>query len=113
MEGAAFEAALVIEEFRKSGMNNVTSLTMNGGASKSPLWRSIVANVTGLDVKVSAESDSASLGAAILAASKGDTERLSALCKPAGENTVTSPDENREYYKKKFAAYLEWRATHD
>lgn len=113
MEGAAFETALVIDEFRKSGMDSIDSITMSGGASKSPLWRSIVANVTGLDVYVSQESDSASLGAAILAASEGSTERLAALSKRDGAQNVTSPDGNREYYKKKYAAYLKWRATQE
>ena len=113
MEGAAFETALVIDEFRKSGMDSIDSITMSGGASKSPLWRSIVANVTGLDVYVSQESDSASLGAAILAASEGSIDRLATLSKRDGAQNVTSPDGNREYYKKKYAAYLEWRATQE
>lgn len=113
MEGAAFEAALVIEEFCKSGMSDIESLTMSGGASKSRLWRQIVANVTGLEIKVSSESDSASLGAAILAAAEGDTGRLASLCPHSAEHTVTLPDENREYYKNKYAAYLEWRATQE
>jgi sugar (pentulose or hexulose) kinase len=72
-----------------------------------------VANVTGLDVYVSKESDSASLGAAIIAASEGSTERLAALSKRDGAQNVTSPDSNREYYAKKYAAYLQWRATQE
>ena len=113
MEGAAFEAALVIEEFCKSGMNNLSSITMSGGASRSSLWRQIVANVTGLKLITSAESDSPALGAAIMAAAEGDGAELAALAKATSGADVTLPDENRAYYKEKYAAYLEWRATQE
>ena len=113
MEGAAFEAALVIEEFCKSGMNNLSSITMSGGASRSSLWRQIVANVTGLKLITSAESDSPALGAAIMAAAEGDGAYLAALAKATSGADVTLPDENRAYYKEKYAAYLEWRATQE
>ena len=113
MEGAAFEAALVIEEFCKSGMNNLSSITMSGGASRSALWRQIVANVTGLKLITSAESDSPALGAAIMAAAEGDGAYLADLAKATSGADVTLPDENRAYYKEKYAAYLEWRATQE
>lgn len=115
MEGAAFEAALVIEEYKKSGMSDVTSVTMTGGATASKLWQSIIADVTGLDVYVCTETNSPAIGAAVIAAAegKGGDEIRRLAKKFASDRTKVSPSDNFEYYQKKFAAYKEWRKTHD
>lgn len=115
MEGAAFEAALVIEEYKKSGMSDVTSVTMTGGATASKLWQSIIADVTGLDVYVCTETNSPAIGAAVIAAAEGKgKDEIRRLAKKfASDRTKVSPSDNFEYYQKKFAAYKEWRKTHD
>ena len=74
MEGAAFETALVIEEYKKSGMTDVTSITMTGGATASRFWQSLIADVTGLDVYASVQTDSPALGAAMNILRKGDEQ---------------------------------------
>jgi sugar (pentulose or hexulose) kinase len=111
MEGAAFETALVIEEYKKSGMTDVTSITMTGGATASRFWQSLIADVTGLDVYASVQTDSPALGAAMLAACGGDN--IASLSKQfSGEKTKVSPSEYSEYYRGKFERYKDWRKTH-
>jgi sugar (pentulose or hexulose) kinase len=111
MEGAAFETALVIEEYKKSGMTDVTSITMTGGATASRFWQSLIADVTGLDVYASVQTDSPALGAAMLAACGGDN--IASLSKQfSGEKTKVSPSEYSEYYREKFERYKDWRKTH-
>lgn len=114
MEGAAFETALVIREFCKNGLENLRSITMTGGATASRLWQSIIANVTGLDVYASTETNSPAVGAAMIAAAEGEVSALATLsgelCSPRER---ISPDGNAAYYQEKFKAYLAWRATHE
>ncbi len=111
MEGAAFETALVIEEYKKSGMTDVTSITMTGGATASRFWQSLIADVTGLDVYASVQTDSPALGAAMLAACGG--EDIASVSKRfSGAETKVSPSEYSEYYREKFDRYKDWRKTH-
>ena len=112
MEGAAFETALVIEEYKKSGMTGVTSITMSGGATASAFWQSLIADVTGLDVYASTQTDSPALGAAILAAASDEGASLSETAKKFAANCdKISPSEYSEYYRKKFDAYKKWRSS--
>ena len=113
MEGAAFETALIIEEYKKSGMSDVTSITMTGGATASRLWQSIVSDVTGLDVYASTQTDSPALGAAIIAAACDSGENIASMSKRfSGEKTKIAPSEYSEYYREKFERYKVWRQTH-
>ena len=113
MEGAAFETALVIEEYKKSGMTGVTSITMSGGATASAFWQSLIADVTGLDVYVSTQTDSPALGAAILAAASDEGASLSETARKFAASSVkVSPSEYSEYYRTKFHAYKKWRSSH-
>ncbi len=113
MEGAAFETALVIEEYKKSGMSDVSSITMSGGATASTFWQSLIADVTGLDVYASIQTDSPALGAAIIAASFESGEDIASVSKRfSGEKVKISPSEYSGYYRDKFERYKEWRKTH-
>jgi len=66
MESVAFELRWAIEEIGQAGVS-VNVLKMVGGASRSPVWPQIVADVTCLPVALPAISQAASWGAAILA----------------------------------------------
>ena len=111
MEGAAFETALVIEEYKKSGMSAVTSITMSGGATASRFWQSLVADVTGLDVYASLQTDSPALGAAMIAVASECGEDIADVSKRiSGERSKVAPSEYSEYYRKKFDAYKKWRS---
>ncbi len=111
MEGACFEIRLLIERFERAGFPHTGELTMSGGASKSPLWRGIMAAVVPhRPLFRLTEADAPALGAAILAAgscgaypnlaeaSRSFAQRIPVECDPAAA----------EYYEKKFAAYREW-----
>lgn len=66
MEGVAFELRWVLEEIRDAGLA-IDEMRMVGGAAKSPLWPSIVADVTNTPVALPAVREAASCGAAVLA----------------------------------------------
>ncbi len=113
MEGAVFETALVIEEYKKSGMKDISSITMAGGATASRFWQSLIADVTGLDVFASTQTDSPALGAAIIAFAVDSGKDIACAAKLASaDSRKISPSEYSEYYAGKFERYKEWRKTH-
>lgn len=113
MEGAAFETVLIIEEYKKSGMSAVSSITMTGGATASRFWQSLIADVTGLDVYASTQTDSPALGAAMIAAAADSGEDISEISKKfAPARSKVSPSEYSDYYKEKLEAYKQWRKSH-
>ena len=106
MEGAAFETALVIEEYKKSGMRDISSITMSGGATASAFWQSLIADVTGLDVYASTQTDSPALGAAIIAmAMDSGADIQSAVKLVSAECSKVVPSEYSNYYQNKFEKY--------
>ena len=113
MEGAAFETALVIEEYKKSGMTDISSLTMTGGATASVFWQSLISDVTGLEVWASNQTDSPALGAAVIAMAMDRGEDIAAAAKRAfAEYSKITPSDYYDYYKAKFESYKKWRKTH-
>ena len=111
MEGACFEIRLLIERFEKAGFPQSGALTMSGGASKSPLWRGIMAAVVpDRPLYRLTEADAPALGAAILAASSaGAYPNLSEAARSFSQQVPVECDsEAAAYYEKKFAAYREW-----
>lgn len=67
LEGVAFALRDSIEAAKEAGAVLSTTKICGGGA-KSPLWKSIVANVTGLTVETVESEQGPALGAAMLAA---------------------------------------------
>lgn len=65
MEGIVFQVIWMMEAFRSKPSSD--GLKLAGGASKSPLWCQITADISGLPVRVPAVADLACVGAAILA----------------------------------------------
>lgn len=65
MEGVVFQTVWMLEQF--STKPSEEGLILSGGASKSPLWRQLVADISGLPVRIPASPDLACVGAAILA----------------------------------------------
>jgi len=68
---AAFESAIFgmkigLDSFRALGFE-AREIRLIGGGAKSPLWRSIAANVTGLPVRIPSGEEAAAMGAAIQA----------------------------------------------
>jgi xylulokinase len=65
MEGVALEVRDMMDGWIKAGVN-ITTLRLGGGATKSPLWNQIQADVYGRPVETLKQSESTVLGAAIL-----------------------------------------------
>ncbi|MEA2275258.1 MAG: xylulokinase [Solirubrobacteraceae bacterium] len=68
MEGIAFEQRLAFEAMEPQLDQAIEVLLTTGGGSRSPLWRQIVADVTGKTVVACREAETTSLGAGIQAA---------------------------------------------
>jgi xylulokinase len=67
MEGVAYEAREILREYDEMGME-LDEIRLAGGATKSPLWCQIQADVYGTPTAVLREGECALLGAAILGA---------------------------------------------
>ncbi len=66
MEGVAFVLRKNCEAIEKAG-TRLDSIIITGGGAKSPVWCQIIADVSGLPVRVPLESEAACLGAAMIA----------------------------------------------
>ncbi len=66
LEGCAFEVRWALDELRAAGVP-VDELWLAGGATRSPVWPQILADVCGVPVQVAGDVDWAALGAAALA----------------------------------------------
>jgi xylulokinase len=73
LEGSAYALRDIVQAMAAAGLE-VRRLTIVGGGAKSPLWRQIKADVTGLPVRVPTNVETTATGAAILAAA-GSGER--------------------------------------
>jgi xylulokinase len=72
MEGVAFLLERNLEEMRRGGLE-FSHIVSTGGAAKSDIWSQIKADICGLEVRIPADSETACLGAAMIAAvSNGD-----------------------------------------
>ena len=67
LEGVAFGTRLVLDQMRSAGFQP-ESITVAGGAARSPLWLQIHADVTGLPLCVTRQGEAPALGCAALAA---------------------------------------------
>ncbi len=97
MEGVAFQMRIILEAM--NAYETVTSLVLFGGGAKSDLWPSIIANVTGLEIKIPETYEAAGAGAAMLAA-KAVGEQLQPL-----KIVKSYLPKNTEEYNNKFSKY--------
>jgi xylulokinase len=67
LEGVAFSVRWAFEALQQSAGRQVTIANIGGGGSRSDLWSQIRADALGFSLRRTAVSDSAALGAAILA----------------------------------------------
>ena len=65
MEGVAFQIVWMLDAFRTKPSEE--GLILAGGASKSPLWCQLVADIANLPVRIPEVADLACVGAAVLA----------------------------------------------
>ncbi|MCQ2427522.1 MAG: FGGY-family carbohydrate kinase [Clostridia bacterium] len=111
MEAVAFEARIITEAFEAAGFPRGDELVMSGGASKSPLWRSIVAAVMPeKQLFRLTEADAPALGAALLASVSAG---LCASLREAssfftGRIPIARDPEAAKYYAERFVAYRQF-----
>ncbi|HEX9107491.1 MAG TPA: FGGY family carbohydrate kinase [Longimicrobiales bacterium] len=66
LEGCAYEVRWALDELRAAGIA-ADELWLAGGATRSPVWPQILADVSGVPVVLAGEADWAALGGAMLA----------------------------------------------
>jgi xylulokinase len=102
LEGAAYEVRWALEEMRQAGLP-VAQMWMVGGATRSPVWPQIVADVSGVSLALSRYSHGPALGAALLAG-----RALGLLDEAPGGVPAEPIEPNRAHapvYEERFAAY--------
>lgn len=107
MEGIAYSLADCNDIVREMG-NAASSMKICGGGSKSRLWRQILADLYGCDIKSLIHEEGPAYGAAILAgAGTGVFEDIVSACRrfiKTGE-TIKPVREEQELYRKYHALY--------
>jgi xylulokinase len=107
LEAAAYELRWALDHLREAGLA-IEQMWMIGGATQSPLWPQIVADVTGLPLHLSQFSHGPALGAAMLA---GVALGLSDLVETVQARSQVSArridpaDSQAPIYERQFAAY--------
>jgi xylulokinase len=92
MQALAFEGLRNLEVARGLGVS-IEAVRMVGGASQSPIWPQIVADVLGVPVTIPVESECAARGAALLAAKAVGTDLSGKASQAAASHLV--PDASR------------------
>jgi xylulokinase len=110
MEGIAFEQRLAFEGMEPRLDQPIELLLMTGGGSRSPLWRQIVADVTGKTVVACREAETTSLGAGMQAAAAAGwhgslLEAAAAMSGVGARHTPSASTAAR--YDELFAVYRE------
>ena len=106
MEGVVFQILWIMEGFRAKPSED--GIILSGGGSKSPVWSQLLADISGLPVKIPEVADLACVGAAIMAGvGCGIFENeLSGYKKLAVGETVLKPDlEKTKVYSEIFSDY--------
>ncbi len=113
LEGVSFEFLLGLEAFKESGFE-AQSLSLTGGGSKSAIWRQIIADLTGLEVRVPLVKEAAAFGAALQALSVSEKRDLSLVVNDhiGFDNTKEAhPIASRRIEYEK--AYRKWKSYMD
>jgi sugar (pentulose or hexulose) kinase len=100
MEAVACEIEYNLDFLKRKGFS-FTEIRFLGGASKSELWSGIIADITGLPVVTMKQTETASLGAAILAGTgAGIFSDIESACRVAvrtDRKFIPDPERYKEY----------------
>jgi len=102
MEGVTYHAAMTLETLAGKDLRHIT---LTGGAAKSAYWSGMVADVTGIPVRVPAITDAGCVGAGILAAESCGLSAHEAVEAFKGEGKVIDPGPGSAAYKAGFEAW--------
>lgn len=108
MEGVTLEARYMLESMKEVGVDVNPVITITGGATKSPVWRQIIADVMGVTCRTLDVSDAPLIGVAGLAAIGAGlfTSREEAVENMVHyKDTVEPIPENVKIYNKVFDVY--------
>ena len=106
MEGVVFQILWFLEKFKTQPGED--GITLAGGASKSPIWAQLLADVSGLPVRIPALADLACVGAALMAGMGGGIYETpeEGYRRFAVAERVLTPDRGRHaIYAPLFAEY--------
>ena len=107
LEGCAYEVRWALDELRVSDIP-VEELWLAGGATRSPVWSQILADVSGVPIVVASYADWAALGGAMLAAwgahAFATLEEGIARLQPPVERVLPNPA-LADLYADRLAAY--------
>lgn len=107
LEGVAFEVRWALDVVRQAGLP-VEQVWLSGGASQSPVWPQILADVTGLPFTLTDYGNWPALGAAVLAGTGmglfGTLAEGIARLQPPGRQVMPA-DTHRSLYEERLAAY--------
>ena len=97
MEGIVFQIRVLLETMEAYG--SVHTLVLFGGGAKSDFWCRIIADATGMRIKVPSTTEAAGAGAAMLAAKACGKELSSLLCEKTYEPSERANDYEQKYQK--------------
>jgi ribulokinase len=109
MEGVCFGTEAVLRTMRAAGFDS-SEVVIAGGATRSPVWLQMHADVTGLPVHLPHVADAPSLGSAVLAAVAGGLYPELDTAVPAMtavERTIQPDPEAHKRYAELYARYAE------
>lgn len=110
MEASIYGLMYGLDSFKALGFVP-KSVTLIGGGAKSALWRQMVSDITGLEVKLPLQKEAAAFGGALQALALLSDKSLSELTKEHilfDSSLSTYPNkESFEEYKKSYKAWLE------
>lgn len=108
MEGITMESRFIYEAIKETGVYTKDTITITGGATKSPAWCQIIADVMGCTLHTLEVPDAALIGVATLAAIgagafKDTREGVEKMVRTV--DTITPNAETVKFYDKLFPIY--------
>lgn len=107
MEGVAFGVRRAVDDFTSNGAA-IESITMMGGAAKSPVWMQMIASITGVPIKRLNCTDVCAIGAATIAACGAgvfDDYDSAARSIVSVERVYEPISSEKSYYEEKFMKF--------
>lgn len=109
MEGVVYEMRMIVDAYKKAGIE-IKKIRLAGGASKSPAWTQMIADVTQIPVIVYENADAAAIGAGMIAAVGSgickDFEDAVDKFRIKGVEILPDP-ERKEIYQEQYIRYQE------